>query len=125
MVARVEQDPATVLGAFDLSDSDRAVLARPELAAVMLESTVDMVRGGHWGWVDDDLAFVQPWGFDLAEITVPVEVRYGADDVLVPAAHGAWLAANVPGCTAVVTEGAGHFGDPDQVVALTRWLVSG
>ena len=66
------------------------------------ESTEDIVRGGVWGWVDDDLAFTIPWGFDLSEIQVPVEVRYGARDVLVPAAHGAWLGRNVPGAMVVV-----------------------
>ena len=75
-------------------------------------------------WVDDDLAFTKPWGFDLSEIAVPVEVRYGEKDTLVPAAHGAWLAKAVPGATSVVEVG-GHLGDPDEVFALTRWLVTG
>jgi pimeloyl-ACP methyl ester carboxylesterase len=46
------------------------------------------VDGGVWGWVDDDLAFAKPWGFDLSEIAVPLRVTYGQKDVLVPAAHG-------------------------------------
>ena len=52
-------------------------------------------------------------------------MRYGARDVLVPAAHGAWLGRNVPGATVVVEQDPGHMGDPDKVVELTRWLVSG
>jgi pimeloyl-ACP methyl ester carboxylesterase/phosphatidylglycerophosphate synthase len=123
---RVESDPSTLLGdGWDLDESDRAALARPEFGTVIRESTADLVRGGVWGWVDDDLAFTLPWGFDLAEISVPVEVRYGAKDVLVPAAHGAWLGRHVPGATVVVEEVQGHLGDPDEVGELIRWLVTG
>lgn len=124
--ARVAVDPSKILGdEWALPDADRAILKRPELAAVIVEATEDLVRGGVWGWVDDDLAFTRPWGFDVAEITVPVEVRYGADDVLVPAAHGAWLASHVPGAKIVVEHGKGHLSELDQVVELTRWLVVG
>ena len=123
---RVAADPSKLLGdEWALDDADRAVLGRPDMAAMFRESTEDLVSGGVWGWVDDDLAFVKPWGFDLAEIDVPVEVRYGARDVLVPAAHGAWLGRNVPGAVVVVEEAQGHLGDPDQVTERMRWLVTG
>jgi pimeloyl-ACP methyl ester carboxylesterase len=126
MGERVAKDPSKILGDdWELPEADREQLARPELAALIRESTEDLLRGGPWGWVDDDLAFVRPWGFDVAEITVPVEVRYGADDVLVPAAHGAWLTDNVPGATVVVERGQGHLSDLDRVVELTAWLVHG
>jgi pimeloyl-ACP methyl ester carboxylesterase len=126
MGERVAVDPSQLLGDdWGLDDADRAVMSRPDMGAVIQESTADLVRGGVWGWVDDDLAFMRPWGFDIAEISVPVEVRYGSKDVLVPAAHGAWLGRNVPGATVVVEEDEGHLGDPDKVVARMRWLVTG
>jgi pimeloyl-ACP methyl ester carboxylesterase len=123
---RVAQDPSKLLGDdWALDEADRAVMARSEMAAVTRESTQELVRGGHWGWVDDDRAFMMPWGFELAEIAVPVEVRYGARDALVPAAHGAWLGRNVPGAQVVVEHSAGHMADPDEVVERMRWLVTG
>lgn len=126
MGERVAADPATLLGDdWGLDEADRAVMARPDMAEMIRESTADLVRGGIWGWVDDDLAFVRPWGFDVAEIRVPVEVRYGAKDVLVPAAHGAWLGRHVPGASVVVEQEQGHLGDPDTVVERMRWLVTG
>lgn len=126
MGERVAQDPATLLGDdWDLDEADRAVMARPEMASVLREATEDNVAAGPWGWVDDDLAFTRPWGFDLPEIAVPVEVRYGARDVLVPAAHGAWLGRMVPGAVVVVEEEQGHMGDPDKIVERMRWLVTG
>ena len=91
MAADVAEDPSKILDGFELSEADRAVLQREELAQVIREATEDLARGGPWGWVDDDLVFVKPWGFDISEIRVPVEVRYGLTDVLVPAAHGEWL----------------------------------
>jgi pimeloyl-ACP methyl ester carboxylesterase len=51
-------------------------------------------------------------------------VLYGTSDVLVPAAHGAWLAATIPGAEAQVSE-LGHMGDPDEdLVGSLAWLTA-
>jgi pimeloyl-ACP methyl ester carboxylesterase len=64
---------------------------------------------GFDGWVDDDLAFTQPWGFDLETIRVPVRVWQGELDRLVPVRHGEWLAAHIPDATFRLATGQGHF----------------
>jgi pimeloyl-ACP methyl ester carboxylesterase len=73
------------------------------------------------GWLDDDLAFAAPWGFELSEITVPTSLWQGSEDLMVPFAHGQWLAAHVPGVTAHLEQGEGHLtimlGASDQWVA--------
>jgi pimeloyl-ACP methyl ester carboxylesterase len=78
-------------------------------AAWMVEASNHGLRAGCDGWLDDDLAFVRPWGFELARIDVPVLVVQGGDDRFVPAAHGAWLAAHVPGAEAWLDEADGHL----------------
>ena len=127
MRERVAADPTTVLGDFDLSESDRATLARPEVMQIVRESTAEQALNGVWGWVDDDLAMVASWGFDVSEISVPVLVRYGETDVLVPPAHGEWLAANVPGCQVKIDDFAGHLAsDPVQDISENiLWLRDG
>ena len=45
-----------------------------------------------------------------------VVVRYGEHDVMVPAAHGRWLAANVPNATVLVDHQAGHMKEPQTRV---------
>jgi pimeloyl-ACP methyl ester carboxylesterase len=127
MEERVAADPATILDGFELSDADRAELARPEVAQVIREATFEEAVNGVGGWVDDDLAFLQPWGFDVGAVAVPVLIRYGRTDVLVPAAHGEWLAANVPGCIVDVSDSAGHLGSnpEEQIASDARWLSEG
>jgi pimeloyl-ACP methyl ester carboxylesterase len=127
MAARVAVDPSTVLGNFELSEADRAQLARAEHMQIVRESITELAATGVAGWVDDDLAFVKPWGFAVDQITVPVLVRYGATDVLVPPAHGEWLAANVPGCVVKVDDTAGHLAsDPVQEITESlHWLRDG
>lgn len=127
MEERVSVDPSTVLDDFELSDSDRAELARPEVQELIRDTTFEQNVNGVDGWVDDDLAFLKPWGFDVGSISVPVLVRYGLTDVLVPPAHGEWLAANVPGCLIEIETSAGHLGeDPEkQIASDARWLSEG
>ena len=127
MEARVAVDPSNVLGDFDLSDSDREQLARPEFMQIIRESTAEEAVNGVYGWADDDLALTRPWGFDVSEVAVPVLIRYGSTDVLVPRAHGDWLAAHVPGCIVKIDDDAGHLGrDPvERISEEMRWLRDG
>jgi pimeloyl-ACP methyl ester carboxylesterase len=91
-----------------LPDVDRAVLTGEygeDLAAAFREA----VRTGVDGWLDDDLAFARPWGFSLSEISVPTMIWQGSADLMVPFAHGQWLASRLPAASAHLEDGEGHL----------------
>jgi pimeloyl-ACP methyl ester carboxylesterase len=80
-----------------------------ELAEFLAESVKIALVPGVEGWVDDDLAFLEPWGFDVGSIDVPVLVWQGEQDLMVPAAHARWLLANIPGAQGDVFPDEGHL----------------
>lgn len=91
-----------------LSAADRAVLVSPFLEWL----TDSFHRAGAQrvaGVLDDGQAAVRPWGFDVGAITVPVAIYQGRQDVMVPYAHGEWLAAHVPNAEAHLSEEDGHL----------------
>jgi pimeloyl-ACP methyl ester carboxylesterase len=117
-LARMGADPTQLFSDdWQLAEADRRILARSDVQTMFVEQNVEALRPGVWGWVDDDLAFLRPWGFDVAEIRVPVVVRYGRQDVMVPAAHGDWLARHIPGAEVHVDPEAGHVVSPEATVA--------
>lgn len=61
------------------------------------------------GVVDEYLAATSPWGFDLADITVPLHVYQGTSDPLVPPAWAGRIAAAVDSATVHSYEGEGHM----------------
>jgi pimeloyl-ACP methyl ester carboxylesterase len=91
-----------------LPPADRAVLT-DEFGADMAASFGDALQVSVDGWLDDDLAFVRDWGFALDEIASPVQLWQGDQDLMVPFAHGRWLAEHVPGVTAHLLPGEGHL----------------
>ena len=80
-----------------------------EFGANLAASFRSAFRHDAWGWYDDDLAFVGDWGFDVADIRVPVSVWQGREDLFVPITHGEWLAAHIPGARAHLRPEHGHL----------------
>jgi pimeloyl-ACP methyl ester carboxylesterase len=54
------------------------------------------LTGGLGGMVDDDLAYVAPWGFDPAGVNAPVLLLHGGQDRVAPSAHARWLSGRIP-----------------------------
>lgn len=105
---------------YDLSEADREQM-RKHIVRVRAHIANGLAPGVD-GWVDDLLVFVQPWGFDVESIRVPVLLTYGRTDVLVPAAHGDWLAAHIPGAEAWVDDESGHMGDDEAIERELGWM---
>jgi pimeloyl-ACP methyl ester carboxylesterase len=104
----VQADGVVAEMASLLPPVDRAVLTSEygeDLAAAFRES----VRTGVDGWLDDDLALVGDWGFDVTEVDVPTFVWQGEEDLMVPFAHGRWLSEHLPRATAHLLPREGHL----------------
>jgi pimeloyl-ACP methyl ester carboxylesterase len=124
MLERVADDPSKVIGdEVELSEADRARMASPELHEAIRRGINEAFRHGVWGYVDDVLCLIRPWGFEVTEIRVPTRILYGLTDVLVPRQHGEWLAHNVPDAEAVIDDQGGHVPDPNLVTERFGWLV--
>jgi pimeloyl-ACP methyl ester carboxylesterase len=91
-----------------LPDVDREMLTG-EFAEDIAAGFREAVRVSVAGWLDDDLAFTRPWGFSLDEISVPVMIWQGSADLMVPFAHGQWLAGQLPDAAAHLEDGEGHL----------------
>ena len=90
-----------------VDDVDRSALTG-EFAEWVAASVREALREGYWGWFDDDLEGIRPWGFDLASIRVPVHVWQGRHDRMVPFGHGQWLAAHIPTAVPHLFDDEGH-----------------
>jgi pimeloyl-ACP methyl ester carboxylesterase len=91
-----------------LSEVDLSALSG-EFAEYFAEATRTGLQRGVYGWYDDDLAMIRDWGFELAGVSTPVTIWQGAQDRMVPFAHGEWLAAHVPGANARLLPDHGHL----------------
>ena len=74
--------------------------------------------------VDDELAYVAPWGFEPEAVAMPTLLVHGRLDRIVPIAHGEWLADRVPSAELRVTPDDGHVSILRSAPSALEWLRS-
>jgi pimeloyl-ACP methyl ester carboxylesterase len=72
--------------------------------------------------VDDDLAYVAPWGFDPRQARPPVLFLHGGQDRMVPSSHGEWLARRTRSAELWLRPGDGHVSVLHAGTAALDWL---
>lgn len=93
---------------------------------------------GDWAWVlevvrpaiaqgpapaiDDDLAYVEPWGFDPRQVHMPVLLLHGGLDRVVPPAHSQWLDEHCPVSERRLFPEDGHVSLLTRAEDALRWL---
>jgi pimeloyl-ACP methyl ester carboxylesterase len=80
------------------------------------------INGGLAGMVDDDLAYVAPWGFDPGPISPPVLFLHGVKDRTVPSSHGEWLASRTPSAALWLRPEDGHVSVLNCAEPALEWL---
>jgi pimeloyl-ACP methyl ester carboxylesterase len=126
----------------------RAALAgRAELARFLAEEEFDPemftpadleALSGEWAWlgqiagqaaaagpagqIDDNLAYVAPWGFTPEQISVPVLLLHGDQDRMVPSTHARWLAGVIRHPQLWLVPGEGHVSVLRSGADALRWL---
>jgi len=122
----VAQTRTTAMAVMDewgseLPEPDRhAYYGSPEARASLARALTEALAVSGDGWVDDGLAFVAPWGFQLDAISTPVSIWAGAIDRLVPVEHARYLAVQIPNSELHVVPDRGHALDDRPIFS---WLV--
>jgi pimeloyl-ACP methyl ester carboxylesterase len=80
------------------------------------------IAGGLSGMVDDDLAYVAPWGFDPGLVSPPVLILHGGKDRMVPSSHGEWLARQNSSAHLWLRPDDGHISVLGAGEAALDWL---
>lgn len=80
------------------------------------------MEAGPGGLIDDDLAYVAPWGFDPAQVIAPILLLHGGRDRVVPSSHSEWLARHCPPAELWLHPDDGHISVLNSSVAAMDWL---
>ena len=137
--ARLTLDDPTEARAYFEREREKIVTASPAQAgsdmqwrtpdadlALLTDEAVAMqlaLAPGIEGAWDDCVAQLAPWGFDVAQISVPVLLLHGGQDQAVPFSHGQWLASHIPGVEAWFFDDEGHALREKHIEDINAWLL--
>ena len=88
---------------------DRELLMRPEFRAMFVDDLLNGSRKQVTAPLSDLILFSRHWGFELADVTVPVRWWHGDDDHIVPHRHGEHMVRLLPDATLRTIEGESHL----------------
>jgi pimeloyl-ACP methyl ester carboxylesterase len=102
---------------------DKELLARPEFRAMFLDDLLNGARFHVGAPLADVILFTRHWGFEAADVTVPVHWWHGDGDHIIPHAHGVHMAARLPDCRFETIPGESHLGGMGVATEVLRELM--
>jgi pimeloyl-ACP methyl ester carboxylesterase len=111
---------STVFDEEQFTPTDHAALA--SVWSCLGVSAERATRHGPAGMVDDDLAYVRPWGFDLDQVRAPVLYVHGDADRIVPSSHARWLGRHSRSSELWLRPDDGHISVLNSYVDALNWL---
>jgi pimeloyl-ACP methyl ester carboxylesterase len=108
------------------SPSDAATLNRMDVFEGSFQCYAESWRTSGLGVAADGEIYAEPWGFDPAEVTTPIQLWHGKDDRNFHWRLAEKLAAMLPKCELRLLENEGHYSLPlNQRRAILEALCSG
>lgn len=111
-----------------LPQADSEILRQDHIGESFLEMTLEALRHGTDGGIDDLEIFSKSWDVDFEKITAPTVVWQGSEDRIVPVVVTKFLAGKIKGANYIEIDGAGHFwiyNNIDATLAELRKIVNG
>ncbi|OPG09212.1 alpha/beta hydrolase [Streptomyces sp. GKU 895] len=123
----IRADPRRLLAElrWELTESDLQVVADAGIRAMLVRNYREALSVSADGWIDDALSFCTPWGFALDDISVPVLLWHGEQDMFSPASHTRWLAEHIPRGRAFLHPREAHFASLRVLPTVMTWLLGG
>jgi pimeloyl-ACP methyl ester carboxylesterase len=100
---------------------DQVVFADPEIEGMFIDDLLDASRHRFSAAANDALLFSRDWGFQLADVTVPVRWWHGDADTFVPLAAAQHAVEVLPNAELFLRPGESHLGGfavADDVLAV-------
>jgi pimeloyl-ACP methyl ester carboxylesterase len=121
---RQGRDEMLAASPTELAHEMQAAGSRSDLDVLIAEAACmqQAYEPGIEGSWDDCIAQLTPWGFDVADIAVPVLVVHGGQDRAVPFSHGQWLATHIPGAEAWLLDDEDHGLRERHIDRVHAWL---
>jgi pimeloyl-ACP methyl ester carboxylesterase len=123
---QVRRDPESLLMSLwpELVSHDKRVVGDIALRRIIAETYAEALEESACGWIDDVLALRRAWGFKPSDITCPVMLWHGGDDVFSPAGHTIWLSEQIKDSTHTVQSGAAHFNAVEILPRVLAWIAT-
>ena len=107
--AKLLPGPMVRQASASMPEADRATIRDPEVARAFLAMLAETFAQGPAGAQVDSALVASAWGFDPADVRVPVHMWHGDTDENVPIEMARHLAERVPGAELTVVAGEGHL----------------
>lgn len=102
---------------------DKNLLSRPEFKAMFIDDLLNGSRFQTSAPISDLVLFTRDWGFELADVQVPVRWWHGDADHIVPFRHGEHVVSLLPDAELYTMPGESHLAGLGRAEEILRTLM--